>query len=101
MMVDTTIYGYVFDGYVLHPDCVMSEEENSAVDDGTASRLYYLDDNDPNGLTCDHCTEWIFEPDYDMLVVQGIDDILNDPDIVGWRRAEAILSYLKSEMGLT
>jgi hypothetical protein len=57
MMVDTTIYGVVGDGGVYHVDCVDLYE---AHDD--YGRLYYLDDQDPHGLSCDECGRYIFDP---------------------------------------
>lgn len=99
MMTDTTIYGYIFDGFVLHPDCVTDEADIKAVDDGTAGRLYSIDDNEPDGMTCDGCGAWVFEPDYRSLAVQGVEDILTDRELVPWRMAEAIVRYLEQEHG--
>lgn len=56
MMVDTTIYGYVVnDCETVHTGCV-------ADGDVVNARLYYLDDTSPFGMTCDGCSEYIFEP---------------------------------------
>ena len=59
MMVDTTIYGYVTGGGAYHVDC--AGDPADAHDDNWG-RLYYLDDEDPHGLACDECSEYIFEP---------------------------------------
>lgn len=74
MMVDTTVYGLVGDGGIMHAnsDCVpglMTAEDGShtyaaPAGDGTFAELhpvYYLDD-DGRGLTCDSCSEYIWEP---------------------------------------
>ena len=58
MMVDTRIYGYVTDGATYHPACTDARPG----DEQGVSALFYLDDEDPHGLTCDACSEYIFEP---------------------------------------
>lgn len=55
MMVDTRIYGYVVDGDVIHVDCVQDG-------DTVIARLYYLDDEDPHGMSCGYCGDYIFDP---------------------------------------
>lgn len=60
MMVDTTIYGYATSDGVFHPQCYADGSTEHAA--GTVSALYYLDDEDPHGMTCDACYEYIFEP---------------------------------------
>lgn len=59
MMVDTTIYGYVNTDGAFHVNCAGDPAD---AHDDTWSRLYYLDDEDPHGLTCDACYDYIFEP---------------------------------------
>lgn len=55
-MVDTTIYGFIVnDCETVHPDCLTEGDTISA-------RLYYLDDTDPFGMSCDGCGLYIFEP---------------------------------------
>jgi len=70
MMVDTTVYGFVGDGAVIHNNDRCAPDLFAAVDgshryvdaDGADyGPLYYMDD-DGNGLTCDACYEYIFEP---------------------------------------
>lgn len=59
MMVDTRVYAFVTDGAVYHPACApdgltTSEPEVDAV---------FSYDDDGEGLTCDGCGRFIFEPD--------------------------------------
>lgn len=65
MMMDTTIYGYVGDGAVYHDehigDLTQKGEELAGL-----SPLYSHDD-DGNGLSCDECGEWIFEPTFEAV----------------------------------
>jgi hypothetical protein len=59
MMVNTTIYGYVTDGGAYHVMCTTRRPDG---DHDDVSALYYLHDEDPHGLSCDQCREYIFEP---------------------------------------
>jgi len=78
-MVDTTIYGYIFDGYVLHPDCVTEDRDVTAKYDDTAGRLYSHDDTGEEGLSCDACGDYIFEPDVEYVALEAIRDALYWP----------------------
>jgi hypothetical protein len=60
MMVDTTIYGYASDGGVYHVRCLEDASQRHAL--AQIHSLTYLDDEDPHGLTCYECSEYIFEP---------------------------------------
>jgi hypothetical protein len=71
MMVDTTVYALLGDGYIVHnhEDCAPNAAQaidgrHQYIDLETGAELqpiYYLDD-DGRGMTCDHCTLYIFEP---------------------------------------
>ena len=74
MMVDTRIYGYVTDGAAYHPDCV--PEGVSVEDPETATALFSYDDDWDDGLSCDGCSEFIFEP----YVTESPED--DDEDII-------------------
>ena len=89
MMVDTTVYGYVGEGYVQCPTC-----HDERPDDDNMGRLYSTDDNSSEGLSCDACGKYIFEPDYRGQWQEALQDLLtygrahSDGD---WRTAERIL----------
>ena len=90
MMVDTTVYGYISDGGVSCPRCVGPK------DDATANRIYSLDDADPEGLSCDGCGKYIFEPSWSDLWEQAINDILTyNKDESTWRKASRILDLFR------
>ena len=92
MMVDTTVYGYVGDGYVQCPEC-----HGERADGDDMSRLYSTDDTDEGGLSCDACGRYIFEPDSDYLAREAIMEVLYDvrySDPVE-RQAEAIVDALR------
>lgn len=61
MMVDTRIYGYVTDGGAYHPEHLPDGIDPSR--DDTVSALFSYHDDDPYGLSCDGCWDYIFEPD--------------------------------------
>ena len=61
MMTDTTIYGYVGDGFVVCHACYDPAEYGFPGGDEPLSPLYSLDD-DGSGWTCDQCHGWVFEP---------------------------------------
>ena len=66
MMVDTMVYGYVGDGAVYHPHCIRDEErEEYAAETGTVMGRLYSHEDDGEGLECDTCGLYIFEPDED------------------------------------
>jgi hypothetical protein len=58
MMIDTRIYGYVADGGTYHPACIDWDPKERA----DVAALFSYHDDDPHGLTCDKCSEVIFEP---------------------------------------
>jgi hypothetical protein len=58
MMVDTRIYGYVDDGSVV---CTRCWQPADAIEELHAGPLFSHDD-DGNGLSCDDCGEYVFEP---------------------------------------
>ena len=60
MMTDTTIYGYYSDGGAVCSSCYDPERDGRPGEEGVYP-LYYLED-DGNGLSCDECCEYIFEP---------------------------------------
>lgn len=90
MMVDTTVYGYIFDGYALHSDCVDDAEDIKAVESNEATDLFSHMYDDPEGLTCDGCGSYIFEPDYERLVNDAIVDIIR-PGVPVWVQARHIM----------
>lgn len=92
MMVDTTVYGYVADGGVACPDCY------DPIDTGgeeSASRIYSTDDTDAHGLFCDGCGEPIFEPDFEALWEEAIEDAIRRDGRSTWQAARAILGLFQ------
>lgn len=72
MMVDTTVYGYVGDGAAYCPDCTPEDEREGM------GRVYSTDDTEPEGMSCDGCGKYIFEPDFDGLWEDAILDLIRD-----------------------
>ena len=102
MMVDTTVYGYVGDGEVICPGCM----DDTTVPDGEdgpvgMSPLYSLDDTSEDGLSCDACGRYIFEPDVRGQAIAAIEDLLYWPaEMDRYTRASRILSMLEDSYGL-
>lgn len=74
MMIDTTIYGYVGDGFVLCPRCAEDEYGPQLPADLAQSPLFSHHDSG-NGEWCE-CGETIFEPYFDL--VWSSDDVSVD-----------------------
>lgn len=70
MMVNTTVYGWVTDGAVVCAACADLDRWSSGLSSilrEDVKPLYYLDDDEASGLSCDDgsgygCTGWIFAP---------------------------------------
>lgn len=72
-----TVVAFVGDGFVIHDHCArerysaltVDKAERGLANTGDLSPLirYAAESEWPEGLTCDHCGEWIVEPndDYD------------------------------------
>ena len=87
-MTDTTIYGYLIDGLALHPDCA----DLLAPHEDPARELYYMDDDDKDGLFCDECGNYIFEPNVEGQLTDAIEDIISRMSHGNWEKAEQIVS---------
>jgi hypothetical protein len=70
MMVDTRIYGYVDEGSVV---CTSCWQPADAIEELHAGPLFSHDD-DGNGLSCDSCGEYVFEPYFDLVYTS--DDVV-------------------------
>lgn len=60
MNVNITIYGYTHDAGAYHPSCLDGGVDPSN-DPGVDAIFSWMDDGE--GLSCDSCFDWIFEPD--------------------------------------
>lgn len=60
MNANLTIYGYVVDAGAYHVGCTTARPGPDR-DDVTAI-FSYMADGEPEGLTCDACHDYIFEP---------------------------------------
>lgn len=74
MMTDTTIYGYYISD--VGATCAACWNRSPGYDGGNSGiyPLYSVED-DGNGLTCDDCFEFIFEPWIDLIEVASDWDI--------------------------
>jgi hypothetical protein len=105
-MVDSTIYGYyIGDGVVVCASCYQDDDKMGSAEDGNDERtldgpdadqgIYSHNDTEREGLTCDTCYEYIFEPDPEYQLQQDIEDILLRPDDEPYyKKAERIISAL-------
>ena len=109
MMVDTTVYGlYIEDTGLVHnyADCagdiLYSADTQSYAIRGpegeltNAQPLYSLDDTEAQGMSCDTCGLYIFEPDWRGILEQSIENILTTlPEA---QALDAILELLADEL---
>jgi hypothetical protein len=58
------------------------------------SALYSIDDTESDGLSCDECGGFIFEPDVEAQLIAAIEDIMSDP-ARPYSRASRILSLFQ------
>ena len=87
MMVDTQVYAYLFEGYVVCPACADTrycpKHGREAYDsNGDCGRPVYSHDDDGYGLTCDTCGDIVFETWPDVAHEMG------DHDGVRWQELE-------------
>jgi hypothetical protein len=66
MNFNNKIYGYAFDGYALCVGCVTERDIDVNTEQGFGRATALFEDNDDGeGLSCDGCHEYIFEPQVD------------------------------------
>lgn len=91
MNADTTIYAYVGDGFVLHPQCVNKED----LEELTPVHSWELEGLED--LSCDACDEYIIEPE-DEPEDENFADEPGDPQGHGvYECCEVCGRFIKSE----
>jgi hypothetical protein len=91
MMIDTTIYGRVGEGFALCQNCWMKAD----IPDEDMSPLYSHDDTSEEGMSCDTCEEYIFEPDPEWALRHDIEDILLWPkDEPYYKKSDRIIQVM-------